>query len=67
MGGGEGSKVLEQIQGRPLYQQKLLRRGDWYRGKREKVTPPEKSQLPSKQGWEKQSGESCTEHPNNVP
>lgn len=33
MGGGEGSKILEQIQGRPLYQEKLLKTGDWYRGK----------------------------------
>jgi len=42
MGGGEGLKILEQIQGRLLYRQKLLKRGDWYRGERE-VTPPEKS------------------------
>lgn len=43
VGGGEGSKILEPIQGRPLYQQKLLRRGDWYRGEREKIVPPGKS------------------------
>lgn len=37
MGGGEGSKILEQIQGRLLPQQKLLKRGDWYRGERGKL------------------------------
>lgn len=65
MGGGEESKILEQIQGRPLYQQKLLKRGDWCRGKKEKVTHLEKSWVPSKEGWENLSGESCSEHSKN--
>lgn len=38
MGGGEGSKILEQIQGRPLYEQKFFKRRDTYRGKQKSYT-----------------------------